>query len=192
MSEFNDDLKNIFNDALKEREEEKIKDLIDEIKDIRYGFKDKYNGKVYDNREWIHNCKDLGRYYEVQKDPRITLKDKLGICTDQCLAIDYLMKQKYPDLKPQLYALTKGRFGHCTFGFKDGNDYYYLENAWDKMKKDDRPTLYGPFNSEDHLKDYFKEIYFNAHKEDNDDPVEVRTYDEYLKESLNENFIFFK
>ena len=72
----------------------KLKDLLDEIKDIKYGFKDKINGKVYDNREWIHNCKDLSRYYEVQKDPRITLKDKLGICTDQCIAIEYLLKQK--------------------------------------------------------------------------------------------------
>ena len=193
MSEFSDDLTNIFGDAFKKRTEDKISDVLDEIKDIIYGFKDKNTGEIYDNREWIHNCKDLSRYYKVQTDPRITLKDKLGICTDQCLAIEYLLKQKHPDIDPCLYALTKGRFGHCTLGFKDGENYYYLENAWDKMKKDDKPTLYGPFETEDKLKDFFRDIYFKAHEKDNDDPVSVRTYSEYLSESvLTEDFIYFK
>lgn len=107
MSEFSNDLNNIFNDALREKQEKKIKELLDQIKDIRYGFKDKYTGEIYDNREWIHNCKDLGRYYDVQKDPRITLRDKLGICTDQCLAIEYLTKKLYNDIEPCLWALTK-------------------------------------------------------------------------------------
>ena len=109
MSEFATDLKNIFDPDRRNAEEEKLKDLIDQMKDIRYGFKDKYTGKVYDNREWIHNCKDLGRYYEVQTDPRITLRDKLGICTDQCLVSEYLMKQLYPEMVPQKYALCMGK-----------------------------------------------------------------------------------
>lgn len=189
MTEFATDLKNLYSNTFEE--EEKIKDLIDEIKDIHYGFKDKITGKVYDNREWIHNCRDLGRYYEVQNDPRKTLEDKLGICTDQCLAIEYLMKTKYPELKPQCWALLRGRYGHCTLSFEDNGKHYYLENAWDKMKKDNKPTLYGPFESKENIKNFFKDIYTLAHEKDTDEDTNVITYQEYLGERyITESVIF--
>lgn len=85
--------------------------------------------------------------------------------------------------------------GHCVFGFKDGDEYWYLENAWDKMKGDNKPGLYGPFESEDSLKDYFGKIYTRAHEKDTDEPVSVKTYEDYLQEGLlseSVKFIYFK
>lgn len=89
--------------------------------------------------------------------------------------------------------LQNGRFGHCVCSLKDNGNFYYLENAWDKMKKDDKPTLYGPFESEEKLKNFFHDIYFKAHEKDNDDPVIVKTYSDYLNENfLNESILYFK
>lgn len=193
-SEFSDDLKNIYGDFWVPRrvslDEGKttipeISDIIDEVKDIIYGFISKKDGCKIVNRDWIHNCKNLSDYYEVQTDPEITLKEKLGICTDQCLAIKYLFEKLHPDYKTQMYALMKGRFGHCVIGFMTPeNKWYYLENAWDKQR-----GLHGPFETKESLEDYFNNTYYNAHKDDNDDDVIVMTYEDYTKASLNESFI---
>lgn len=187
-----DDLKVLFEDIEKDSIKEKISDVLDQIKDIVYGFIDKNTGEIHDNRDWIHNCRNLSDYYEVERDPEKTLNNKLGICTDQCLAINHLMKKLHPELKGQLYALIKGRFGHCTYGFSDGNNFYYLENAWDKMKENNQPTIYGPFDSEDKLIDFFEKIYHKFHDKDNDCPVIIKHYEEYEKtrKHLNESVYF--
>ena len=61
---------------------------------------------------------------------------------------------------------VKGRYGHCVCGFEDDGKHFYIENAWDKMKKEDGPAVYGPFESEDKLKDFFNDIYTKAHEND--------------------------
>lgn len=77
-----DDLKVLFEDIERDSIKEKISDVLDQIKDIVYGFIDKNTGEIHDNRDWIHNCRNLNDYYEVERDPEKTLNNKLGICTD--------------------------------------------------------------------------------------------------------------
>lgn len=193
-SEFSDDLKNIYGSNLFEENLKIsidnitsklpiISDVIDKIKDIQYGFISKKDGCRIVNRNWIHNCKNLGEYYEVQEDPEKTINEKLGICTDQCIAIKYLFEKNHPNFKTQMYALMKGRFGHCVIGFNDGQDWYYLENAWDKER-----GLHGPFKSDKDLEKYFKDIYYKHHCDDNSDPVILQKYEEYLNLTENVNF----
>ena len=78
-------------------EDERIKDVIDQIKYIKYGFFSKIDGKRIDDRELIHNCSDLDKYYKVEKDPIKTISNKLGICQDQAIAIKYLMNKLHPE-----------------------------------------------------------------------------------------------
>lgn len=160
-----------------------IADVVDNIKDIQYGFISKKDGCRIVNRDWIHNCPNLGEFYEVQTDPEITIKEKLGICTDQCLAIKHLFDKLHPECKTQMYALLKGRFGHCTIGFMTPDEkWYYLENAWDKER-----GLHGPFEKQNDLEKYLNYLYHKHHDKDNDDDVIVQTYEEYkgLNESIN-------
>lgn len=188
-SEFSEDLGNLFSDF--DDEKIKIKKVIDEMKPIEYGFVSKKDGARITDRNFIHNCPNLSEYYEVQTNPEITLKEKLGICIDQSIAAKYLFEKYYPDIPCELYALTTGRFGHCVPCFNDNGNYYYLENAWDKNK-----GLWGPMKSEEELKKYLENTYHKFH--DNDTgfaPVKVRTYSEYLREainSLNESITFFE
>lgn len=167
----------LFNEFQIENERERIKNVLNDLDGIEYGFVSKIDGSRITDREWIHNCDDLGTYYDVNEDPEITLKNKLGICTDQSLLTKYLLNKYNPDIKVQLYALTKGRFGHCVCGFEDDGKYWHLENAWDKEL-----GLHGPFYSETELRKYFEDLYHKHHDKDNDDPVVVGTYEEWLDE----------
>lgn len=185
-NEFADDLMTIYGNKFNVQEEgkEDIQDVVDQVKDIVYGFIDKRNGNRIDDREWIHGCKDLGTYYDTNFDPRITLKNKLGICLDQSLAIQYLMNKLHPNYKCDIYALTKGRFGHAVPCYQEPEGkWYYFENAWDKER-----GLHGPFADEEHMKRYLDMIYHKHHDKDNDDPVVVRTYREF--EGLTESVQF--
>lgn len=191
-SEFSDDLTNLFGDSFEEDESKKISDILDQIKDIEYGFIDKNTGERRADREWIHACTNLGDYYQTNFDPEITLKNKLGICLDQSLAIQHLFKKLHPDMPCKIWALMKGRFGHAVPCFCDNDKYYYLENAWDKEK-----GLWGPFDDEDALRSYLESIYHKHHDKDNDDEVIVIPYEEYekmnyLEETINYNKIVFK
>ena len=165
----------------------KIADVLDEIKDIKYGFINKNDGSRILDREWIHNTDDLDDYYDVNWDPTITLKNKLGICLDQSIAIRYVMKNMHPDMPCCIYALRKGRFGHAVPTFIDDEKYYYLENAWDKEM-----GMHGPFNSKEELENYLSGLYHKHHDKDNDDEVYVYPYEnenltEGWKESEEEN-----
>ena len=186
-SEFSDDYSAMFDEIEDASESEKIKDVLDILKDIQYGFISKKDGSRIVDREWIHTCPDLDDYYTVATDPEETLKNKLGICIDQCLAQKYLFSKMHPDMETELYALTKGPFGHCIFTFKDCDKYYYLENAWDKEK-----GMHGPFNSKEDLENHLCMLYHKHHDKDNSWPVNISTYEEYLKNrSLTESVIIF-
>lgn len=152
-------------------EEIKISDVMNLISPIVYGFYSTKDGSRIDNREFIHNCDNLRSIYSVNWDPKKTLHDKLGICTDQSVVTRYLLNKFHPEIKVQLYALYKGRFGHCVCTFEDNGKYYYLEHAWDKEQ-----GLHGPFNSEVELEDYLDFIYHKNHDKDNDDAVLVMKY----------------
>lgn len=191
-SEFFDDFKAIYGDYFKdektiineEREDEgeKIADVIEGIKNLVYGFYSIKDGSRIDDRDFIHKCDNLGDIYQVNWDPEKTLKDKLGICTDQSVVTRYLLNKYHPEIKVQLYALYKGRFGHCVCTFEDNGKYYYLEHAWDKEE-----GLHGPFNSEAELEKYLGSIYHKHHDADNSDPVAVVKYNpDQLTESFNE------
>lgn len=164
----------------------KIADVLDEIKDIKYGFINKNDGSRILDRDWIHNTDDLDDYYEVNWDPNITLKNKLGICLDQSIAIRHLMKNMHPDMPCCIYALRKGRFGHAVPTFIDDEKYYYLENAWDKEM-----GMHGPFNSKEELENYLSGLYHKHHDKDNDDEVYVYPYEnENLTEyNINESYL---
>lgn len=152
---------------------EKISDVIKQVEGITYGFISTKDGSRIDNREFIHSCTgpELQAIYTTNWDPRITIKNQLGICVDQCLAIKYLMEQLHPEIKVSLYALYKGRFGHCVCTLEDADGkFYYLENAWDKER-----GLH-EFNSKEELEEYLNYIYHKHHDKDNDDPVEVLLY----------------
>ncbi len=142
----------------------KINDVLSELYPIVYGFISIKDGSRIDDREFIHNCDHLSDIYKVNYDPTVTLQNKLGICTDQSIATQYLMNKYHPDIDCELYALTKGRFGHCVCTLKDLDKYYYLENAWDKKR-----GLHGPFNSKEELEAYLDQCYHEAHDKDNDD-----------------------
>lgn len=153
-----------------------ISDIIDIIKDIEYGFINKQTKERITDRDWIHSCDNLSDYYDVQYNPEVTINEKLGICTDQCIAIKYLFEKLHPDYKTQMYALTKGRFGHCVIGFQNSNnEWFYLENAWDKEK-----GLHGSFKSQYDLEEYLEMLYHKHHDKDNDDDVFVVKYEDYL------------
>lgn len=178
----------IFSDAIKEKdlaaEKEKLSDIIDILKGIQYGFISKKDGSRIIDRDWIHSCRNLNDYYDVQTDPEETLKNKLGICTDQCILIKYLINKYHPEIKTQMYGMTMGPFGHCLISLDDGGKLYHLENAWNLEQ-----GLHGSFDSEDELKEYFESLYHKHHDKDTDAPVFVRTYEDYLaeKENLNES-----
>ena len=165
-------------------------DVISQVKDITYGFIDKNTGERRDDRDWIHNCPNLSDYYETNFDPEVTLKNKLGICLDQSIAIKHLFSRLHPDYECKIMALTKGRFGHAVPIFRhpgdeSGKEWYYLENAWDKER-----GLHGGFRTEDELRDYLDKIYHKHHDKDNDDPVIVQTYEEYAGLTESENLKF--
>lgn len=96
-----------------EKEKNRIRDVLDIMKDVQYGFISKKDGKPITDREWIHN-NDLSDYYEVNKDPNKTINDKLGICQDQSIAIKYLMNKYHPEDEVVLYGVTKSPKGHCV------------------------------------------------------------------------------
>jgi len=184
-SEFSDDLNAMYPDFEKEspedlkkeraKEREIIKDIIDVTKDITYGFISKLDNSRIDDRDWIHGCNELKKYYDVELDPEKTLERKLGICTDQSIVLRYLLNKYHPERIPQLYALMKGRYGHCVTTYKTPEGkYYYYENAWDK--ENGPKALHGPFNSEKELQDYLYNLYTNAHKDDTDEPTIVEKY----------------
>ena len=165
----------------------KIADVLDEIKDIKYGFINKNDGSRILDREWIHNTDDLNDYYEVNWDPNITLKNKLGICLDQSIAIKHLLNKYHPNIVVKIYALRKGRFGHAVPTFLDDDKYYYLENAWDKEM-----GMHGPFSTQPELENYLSGLYHKHHDKDNDDDVYVYPFEhenltEGWKESEEEN-----
>ena len=157
-------------------------DVISQVKDITYGFIDKNTGERHDDRDWIHNCKNLSDYYETNFDPEVTLKNKLGICLDQSIAIKHLYNKLHPECECKIMALTKGRFGHAVPIIRDNDKWFYLENAWDKER-----GWHGSFSSEAEIRDYLSHLYHKHHDKDNDDPVVVQTYEEYagLTESFN-------
>ena len=173
-SELSDDLSAIY--GPNSTEIQKISDVLNNIKDIKYGFIDKTNNNIIDNRDEIHSMTDLSDHYETNFNPEITLKDKLGICLDQSLVVQYLLKRYHPDMPCEIYTLVKGRFGHAVPCFIDDSKWYYLENAWDKEK-----GLHGPFMSRDELEKYLSYVYHKNHDKDNDDDVLIRTYSDYLK-----------
>ena len=152
-------------------EKEKIKDVTDIMEPIVYGFYSIKDGSRIDNREWIHACTNLKNYYRVCWDPEKTINDKLGICTDQSVAERYLLNKFHPEINVQLYALYKGRFGHCVCTFEDNGKYFYLEHAWNKEE-----GLHGPFYSEEELEEYLDFIYHKNHDKDNNDHVYVVKY----------------
>ena len=78
-SEFSDDYSAMFDEVEDASESEKIKDVLDILKDIQYGFISKKDGSRIVDREWIHSCPDLDDYYTVATDPEETLKNK---CAD--------------------------------------------------------------------------------------------------------------
>ena len=165
----------------------KIADVLDEIKDIKYGFVNKNDGTRILDREWIHNTDDLNDYYDVNWDPCVTLRNKLGICLDQSIAIKHLLNKYHPDIVVKIYALRKGRFGHAVPTFLDDDKYYYLENAWDKEM-----GMHGPFNTQPELENYLSGLYHKHHDKDNDDDVYVYPFEhenltEGWKESEEEN-----
>lgn len=159
-----------------------ISDVKDIVKDIVYGFISKKDGKRIDDREWIHGCDNLSDYYDYEFDPEKTLKNKLGLCLDQSIAIKHLMSKMHPDMPVKIFALTKGRFGHAVPTYNNNGKYYYFENAWDKEK-----GLHGPFESEDMLKEYLSYIYHKNHDKDNDDEVNVEPYENF-EANLNESW----
>lgn len=71
-------------------DKQKIMDVINCVKDVRYGFIDKNTGEIHDDRDWIHNCDCLSKYYQTNFDPKITLKNKLGICLDSLFSLNVL------------------------------------------------------------------------------------------------------
>ena len=177
------------NAILVDDEREKIADVLNQIKDVVYGFISKKDGARIDNRDWIHNCPNLGDYYSVNRDPEVTLKNKLGICQDQSILIRHLLNKYHPDLKVQLYAMTTGRYGHCVPTFCDCGKYYYLENAWDKEM-----GLHGGFDSKEELERYLSDIYHKHHDKDTGgEEVIVEPYDRYetlISESVTKEVIF--
>lgn len=162
-----------------------INDVRDIVKDIVYGFISKKDGSRVDDREWIHGCDNLGDYYDYEFDPEKTLKNKLGLCLDQSIAIKHLMSKMHPDMPVTIFALRKGKFGHAVPTYKNKDKYYYFENAWDKEK-----GTHGPFNSEEDLKQYLSFIYHKNHDKDNDDEVTVEPF-EAVKDNLNESWCIY-
>ncbi len=164
-------------------EDERIKDVIDQIKDIKYGFFSKIDGKRIDDREWIHNCSDLDKYYKVEKDPIKTISNKLGICQDQAIAIKYLMNKLHPEDEVKLWALRKNPKGHCVVTYCHDGKWYYLENAWNKEM-----GLHGPYKSEESVKNWLKKAYYYHHKDDTPKESEV-TLEPYVM-NLEESYLY--
>lgn len=159
----------------------RIPDVAAVMDGISYGFIGK-DGKTYDDREWIHTCPDLGRYYSYEYDPEKTIARKMGLCFDQSLAIKHLIAKSHPDCECVIYALRKGRFGHAVPGILSDGKWYYYENAWDKEK-----GVHGPFDDEESLKDFLSDMYHYRHDADNDDDVTVSEF--ILDKRLNESFV---
>ena len=187
-SEFSDDLHSIYGNS---PEIENIKDVLNDIKDIRYGFISKKDGSEILDRDWIHGCRNLGEYYSPETDPTKTIERKLGICQDQSLATEYLFKKYHPELQTQLYALIMPPFGHCVFCFMDDSKWYHLENSWNKER-----GLHGPFTSRQELEDHLRAIYNKHHGLETDARPEVIRFEEYqqrrkmLSESVSEDLRF--
>ncbi len=158
----------------------RIPDVASVMDGISYGFIGK-DGKIYDDREWIHSCPNLSRYYSYEYDPEKTIERKMGLCFDQSLAIKHLLAKLHPDCECTIYALRKGRFGHAVPGICSDGKWYYYENAWDKEK-----GVHGPFSDEDALKKFLYDVYHYRHDADNDDEVTVGEfiYDKSLNESM--------
>lgn len=161
-----------------EKEKNRIRDVLDIMKDVQYGFISKKDGKPITDREWIHN-NDLSDYYEVNKDPNKTINDKLGICQDQSIAIKYLMNKYHPEDEVVLYGVTKSPKGHCVPCYCHEGKWYYIENSWDKEK-----GLHGYFDSQKELEDYLKYVYYENHKDDTPKENEVKVREYKLDEKI--------
>lgn len=155
-------------------------DVISQVKDIVYGFINKKTGERVDDREFIHNHPNIRDIYHTNTDPCVTLRNKLGICMDQSLAIKYLFNQLHPDYICKLYALTKGRYGHCVPCIcTPSGEWFYIENAWDKER-----GIHGPLYNEDALKEYLTDIYDYQHNDVQNDSAKINDFNtNYLVES---------
>jgi len=95
-----------------EKEKDRIRDVLDILKDIEYGYISTDTGERITDREYIHNTdKDD---YEMNKDPQVTIRNKLGICKDQALVAKYLMNKYHPEDKVVIYYMIKSPKGHCV------------------------------------------------------------------------------
>lgn len=173
-----------------EKEKDRIRDIIDIMKNIQYGFINQQTGEKITDRDFIHHS-DISKIYKTNADPRKTIRDKLGICKDQSLAFKYLMNNSHPEDTVTLYALTTEIQGHCVPTYNHGKKWYYIEFAWNNEY-----GLHGPFDSQEELEKYLNFVYYKNHKEDNnltgikDVTVDKITDEKTLLESrtrINEN-----
>jgi len=147
-----------------EKEKSRIRDVLDIMKDVEYGFISQKDGKRITDRDWIHN-NDLADLYKVNTNPIDTIRNKLGICQDQSIAIKYLMNKFHPEDEVIIYTLIKSPKGHCVPCYCHNGKWYYIENAWDKEK-----GLHGYFDSKDELEKYLEFVYQENHE--NDTPID--------------------
>ena len=110
-------------------EAKRVQDVIKELSGIQYGFVSKISGEKVTDRDWIHDCKNLYKHYDVQYDPEVTLNMKLGICQDQAIATKYLMNKLHPEDLVKLYALTKEPKGHCIACYCHDEKWYWIEHS---------------------------------------------------------------
>ena len=155
-------IKEDFDNAIElENEKDRIRDVIDIMKDVEYGFINQKTGEKITDRDWIHRH-DLDGIYKTNEDPRRTIKDKLGICKDQSLAFKYLMNKYHPEDEVKLYALTTDIQGHCVPVYLHDSKWFYAEFSWNNEY-----GIHGPFDSQEELEDYLNYVYYMNHKEDN-------------------------
>jgi len=122
----------------------------------------------------------------MNNDPNVTLKNQLGLCGDQALLENFLLHQKHPNYKTQIYVLSNGKVGHMVtcFCIPETNKWYYIENAWDKEK-----GVHGPFDSRHDLKDYLAFLLYYKNYKETMGEVVVRTYKAYQK--INSKHLYF-
>ena len=107
-----------------------IKDLMDRMEDIEYGFKDEEGNNILttDLKKWDDHFND---FYYLQT-PEELLKSKCGVCWDQVeLEREYFEKKNIPH-KTYFVMLSDDDMlpSHTFLTFEKDNICYWYEHSW--------------------------------------------------------------
>lgn len=108
----------------------KVKEIMNVLEDINYGFKDEKGNNIIDSdpKKWHE---EFYKFYYLQT-PEELLISKCGVCWDQVELERALFEKENIKIKTYFIFLQDGNDlpSHTFLVFKDNSKYYWFEHSW--------------------------------------------------------------